>query len=133
METKEQLISNIKEWIKLDTDLSLLKTQVKEKNKQKKALTNNLVNVMKTNNIDCFDIHGGALAYKKNKVKKPITRKSLLTALQQYYKTDDKTAEEVVKHVMELREEQVKEVILHKKRKMPTTTNPTTNPTTNST
>ena len=70
METKEQLVNNIKEWIKMDTDIAELKSQIKDKTIKKKLLTENLVTVMKTNKIDCFDINGGALVYKTNKVKK---------------------------------------------------------------
>jgi hypothetical protein len=114
METKEQLVNNIKEWIKIDSDISQLKTDIKEKNNQKKKLTQDLVNVMKTNKIDCFDINGGALVYKKNKVKKPINGKSLLQALQNYYKTDVKMAEDITKHVLDSREEQIKETIKRK-------------------
>ena len=114
METKEQLVNNIKEWIKLDTEISDLKAQVKEKTNKKKGLTENLVTVMKTNKIDCFDINGGALVYKSNKVKKPINAKTLLAALQSYYKTDTVVAEELTKHIMESREEQVKESIKRK-------------------
>ena len=46
METKEQLVNNIKEWIKLDNEISDLKAQVKEKTNKKKGLTENLVTVM---------------------------------------------------------------------------------------
>ena len=114
METKEQLVNNIKEWIKIDNDITKLKAEIKENNNKKKALTENLVTVMKTNQIDCFDINGGALVYKTNKVKKPINGKTLLSALQNYYKTDPKIAEELVKHVMDSREEQIKETIKRK-------------------
>lgn len=114
METKEQLVNNIKEWIKIDNEISQLKNEIKERNNKKKSLTENLVSVMKTNQIDCFDINGGALVYKKNKVKKPINGKTLLAALQNYYKTDTKMAEELAKHVMDTREEQVKETIRRK-------------------
>jgi hypothetical protein len=69
---------------------------------------------MKTNQIDCFDINGGALVYKTSKVKKPINGKTLLAALQNYYKTDTKMAEELAKHVMDSREEQIKEIIKRK-------------------
>jgi hypothetical protein len=69
---------------------------------------------MKTNSIDCFDITGGALVYKKNKVKKPINGKTLLAALQNYYKDNANLAEEITKHVMDNREEQVKETIKRK-------------------
>jgi len=114
METKEQLVNNIKEWIKMDAEISELKAQIKDRNNKKKTLTENLVSVMKTNKIDCFDINGGALIYKTNKVKKPINGKTLLTALQNYYKTDPKIAEDITKHVMDSREEQVKETIKRK-------------------
>jgi hypothetical protein len=69
---------------------------------------------MKTNQIDCFDINDGALVYKKNKVKKPINGKTLLTSLQKYYKTEPLIAEELTKHIMDSREEQIKETIKRK-------------------
>ena len=112
--TKEQLVNNIKEWIKIDNEVAKLKAEIKERTNKKKQLTENLVTVMKTNSIDCFDINGGALVYKKNKVKKPITGKTLLLALQNYYKTDTKMAEDITKYVMENREEQIKETIRRK-------------------
>jgi hypothetical protein len=112
--TKEQLVNNIKEWIKIDTEISQLKAEIKERTNKKKNLTENLVTVMKTNKIDCFDINGGALVYKTSKVKKPINGKTLLTALKNYYKSDPKTAEEIAKHVLDSREEQIKETIKRK-------------------
>ena len=111
METKEQLINNIKEWIRIDKEITDLKSQIKDRNNKKKTLTENLVTVMKTNKIDCFDINGGTLVYKTNKSKKPINAKTLLSALQNYYKTDPKVAEDIAKHVMNSREENVKETI----------------------
>ena len=114
METKEQLVINIKEWIKYDTEITQLKNEIKERTNKKKALTINLVNVMKGKSIDCFDINGGALVYKKNKVKKPINGKTLLSALQNYYKEQPKVAEDLTKHIMDSREEQIKETIKRK-------------------
>jgi hypothetical protein len=114
METKEQLVTNIKEWIKYDTEITQLKNEIKERMNKKKALTVNLVTVMKGNAIDCFDINGGALVYKKNKVKKPINGKTLLLALQNYYKEQPKVAEDLTKHIMDSREEQIKETIKRK-------------------
>jgi hypothetical protein len=114
MESKEELVNNVKEWIKIDTEIYELKKQLKEKNNKKKILTENLVKVMKTNDIDCFDINGGALIYKTNKIKKPINGKSLLTALKNYYKSDPNIAEDLKNHIMNSREEQTKEVIKRK-------------------
>ena len=114
METKEQLVTNIKEWIKYDTEITQLKNEIKERMNKKKLLTVNLVTVMKGNAIDCFDINGGALVYIKNKVKKPINGKTLLLALQNYYKEQPKVAEDLTKHIMDSREEQIKETIKRK-------------------
>ena len=102
--TKEQLVNNIKEWIKMDNEISQLKKEIKERTNKKKILTENLVTVMKSNKIDCFDINDGTLVYKKNKVKKPISGKTLLESLQKYYKNDTNLAEEITKHVMDSRE-----------------------------
>jgi hypothetical protein len=112
--TKEELISNIKEWIKIDNDIAKLKAEIKDRTNKKKLLTTNLVTVMKTNSIDCFDINDGALVYKQTKSKKSITGKTLLAALQNYYKEQPNLAEDLTKHVLDSREEVVKETIKRK-------------------
>ena len=114
METKEQLVNNIKEWIKIDSEIVQLKTEIKERNNKKKLITGDLVNVMKTNQIDCFDINGGSLVYKKSVVKKPINGKSLMTILQNYYKNQPQIAEDLTKHILDNREEKVNETIRRK-------------------
>ena len=54
---KEELISNIREWLSVDKDLKKLKAEVKTKTIIKKKLAENLANVMKNNSIDCFDVN----------------------------------------------------------------------------
>jgi len=68
---------------------------------------------MKINKIECFDINGGSLVYKKNKTKKPINGKTLMTLLEQYLK-DSAKAENMTKFILENREEVYTEVIKHK-------------------
>lgn len=114
METKEQLMKGIKEWVQIDNELLKMKSKVRELNTKKKELTDSLVGVMKQNEIDCFDINGGSISYKKNVVKKPITGKTLMATLSEYYKSDPTVAEELTKYVMNNREEQVKETIKRK-------------------
>ena len=113
LSTKEQLVNNIREWVKIDTEISQLRNEIKERNIKKKTMTENLVDVMKSNNIDCFDINDGSLVYKKNIVKKPINSKTLLSSLQKYYK-DQSIAEDLTKYIMDNREEQSKETIKRK-------------------
>jgi hypothetical protein len=110
---KEQLVTNIREWVKIDTEISQLRNEIKERNVKKKYMTENLVTVMKSNSIDCFDINDGSLVYKKNTVRKPINSKTLLASLQNYYK-DQNVAEDLTKYIMENREEQIKETIKRK-------------------
>ena len=66
METKEELVNGIKEWVQIDNDVNKLRAQIKILNTRKKDLTGTLVNVMKKNEIDCFDIKDGHISYKKN-------------------------------------------------------------------
>ena len=113
-ETKEQLVARIKEWIKIDNEVNKLKQEIKERNNKKKTLTEGLVNVMKSNQIDCFDINGGALVYKKSVVKKPINGKMLMTTLQKYFKDDSDEASELAKFILDNREQEVKETIRRK-------------------
>ena len=117
METKEQLVNNIKEWIKLDTEVSELKAQIKEKTNKKKGLTENLVTVMKTNKIDCFDINNGKLLYTKTKVKAPLSKVQLMQALSSYYNHDEDQVRELGDHLMAARQEKITESIRRKSSK----------------
>jgi hypothetical protein len=112
--TKEELINNIREWIKIDNDLINLKRDLKNKTTNKKTLTENLVKIMKANSIDCFDITGGALVYSQKKTKKPISGKFLLLQLEKYYKEQPEMAKEITQHLLDNREENVKEDIRRK-------------------
>ena len=112
--TKEELINNIREWIKIDNDVLALKNDIKTKLNHKKTLTDNLVKVMKTNAIDCFDINGGALVYKKRKTKQSISGKFLLSQLEEYYKEQPEIAKEITKKVLDNRVEIIKDEIKRK-------------------
>ena len=112
--TKEELITSIKEWIKLDNEIAKAKSDIKEKTARKKGLTENLVVVMKSNSIDCFDINGGALIYKQKTTKKPISAKYLLAELQKFYKDKPDVATDLTKQILDNRELTVKDEICRK-------------------
>lgn len=114
LNTKEELIINIKEWIKMDNEITKLKAELKEKTNNKKELTESLVNVMKNNSIDCFDINGGALVYKKRKSRRTISGKFLLSQLEEYYKEQPEIAKEITKKVLDNRIEVIKDEIKRK-------------------
>ena len=114
METKEQLVNKIKEWMLIENEIKDLRAEIRELNNRKKGMTSDLMTVMKENEIDCFDIKGGSIVYKQSKVKKPINSKTLMTTLSNFFKNDNLKAEELTKYILENREEQVRESIKHK-------------------
>jgi predicted neutral ceramidase superfamily lipid hydrolase len=114
MDTKEELINHIRSWIQIDNEISDLQKKIKSNREEKKKLTESLVNVMKTNEIDCFDINDGKLIYSKTKSKKAINKKTLLDALNIYFKQDKELAKEVSEHILNSREETIKENIRRK-------------------
>ncbi len=117
LKTKEELIFNIRKWIKIETEIKTISKSLKEKREKMKELTNNLVNTMKANSIECFDINGGALVYKQKKSKKPISGKFLLTQLEEYFKDNQDLAKEIHKKVWDNRVIVCKEEIKREKDK----------------
>lgn len=114
METKEQLIREIKEWVKIDNEIRMLQKETNNRKNEKKIITNNLINIMKTHQIDCFDIKDGQLMYTKKNIKKPITKKNLITILSSYYNGNTEKAINLNNFIMDNREEIVKETITRK-------------------
>ena len=114
METKEQLINFIKQWIDTEDEIKILQKQLKEKRSEKKILTESLVDVMKTNDIDCFDINNGKLIYTKNKVKSNLSKKMLIASLHEYFGENANEVERLSNHILNSRKEIIKENIKHK-------------------
>lgn len=105
METKEQLVKSIREWVKIDNEMRKLKAETSKRRKLQKAISENLIQVMRNNDIDEFELNDGKLMYSKRSVKKPITQKILLGILANYYEGDIKKAVEINNYIMNNREE----------------------------
>tara|TARA_B100000886_G_C20336486_1_gene454724 strand:- start:424 stop:777 length:354 start_codon:yes stop_codon:yes gene_type:complete len=113
MQTKDELVSSIKEWITIDEEIKVLKAEIKNRQLKKKDLTTNLVEVMKSNEIDAFDINDGKLVYSKHKTKQPISKKLLLSSLQNLFDNQEQ-ANKIAEHILESRNETIKEIIRRK-------------------
>jgi hypothetical protein len=118
-DTKADLINNIKLWVEEDTEIKKLKNSIKIRNEKKKVLTQSLLNMMKTHEIDCFDIKDGSICYKKTKVKKQLNGKTLMGAIQQYYEKKENALSstelgQITKYILDSREQTIKESIQHK-------------------
>jgi len=111
---KDILVSIIREWVKNDNEIRKLKEQQNMRKTANKTLTAKLIEIMRSNNLDCFDINDGCILYKKSNIKKPLSKKTLLQLLNDFYKDDTSKAGEVSSFLMENREEIVKERIVRK-------------------
>ncbi len=65
MDPKQQLINSVKKWVKLDNELKELQKQLNIRKNEKKETSNTLMNVMRENEIDCFDLTDGQICYSK--------------------------------------------------------------------
>jgi hypothetical protein len=111
---KEQLVQIIKSWVKIDNEIRELQKQQNLRKTEKKKTTTKIMEIMKQNNIDCFDIKDGQIMYKKKSSKQAITKKVLLSLLGTFFEGDVSKAEEVNTFIMENREEKFTECIVRK-------------------
>jgi Family of unknown function (DUF5760) len=114
MDAKEQLVNIVREWVKIDNELRTLQKEVNKRKADKKRSSASLMEIMKKNSIDEFDINDGQLCYTKRNVKKPITKKALMDILATYYKGDLVKAGALNEFILDNREEVVKETIERK-------------------
>ena len=118
MDNKSVLISKIKSWLEIEQQISNLSAQLRELRKQKKDLNLDLVDVMKTNEIDCFDCNSGKLMYTKTNVKQSINKKYLHDILSKYYQEqDNEEADKICNYILDNRDVKVRENIKLKKNK----------------
>ena len=108
---KAELIQIIKDWITTDNEIRELNKQAKQRKDKLNKISQNLMNTMKENEIDEFNVNDGKIMYAKTSVKKPITKKNLLSILSKYYKGDTTQATDVNNFILDNREEVVKETI----------------------
>jgi len=116
-ETKEVLVKKIKEWIAVDAEIMRLTKEAKHLKAQKKELSDYLLHVMKTNEINCFNVTGGSLIYKRQKTKKALSSKSLLDTLKDFFTETDEDpakAEVMTQYILNHRAEDVRESIARK-------------------
>jgi hypothetical protein len=111
MSSQEEIIKTIREWITIDNDIRNINKELRIRKDKLKKASQNLMKMMKENEIDEFDIKGGKLVYSQTTVKKPITKKNLITILSKYYQGDISQALEMNKYIMDNREDVVKETI----------------------
>ena len=111
---KERVVEIIKDWIQLDNELKQLQKVSREKREEKKLISSELIDIMKNNEIDCFDVNDGKLLYSKNTVKSSLNKQHILQSLQTIFQNDDNKIEQIANHIFNTREEKVRESIKRK-------------------
>ena len=115
MSTKEKISQSIKQWLQLEKEISVLQIELKERKILKNNLTNILVDIMKSKDIDCFDSSEGKIIYTKNNIKNTINKKYLLECLEKYFENNPNVpTDEIVKFILDNRTINTKESIRHK-------------------
>ena len=114
MATKAELVQNIRDWIAVDNEIRELNKELRMRKAKQQKISQTLMQTMKDNEIDEFDITGGKLMYSKKTLKKPLSKKNLLGILSKYYKDDETQAIEMNNFIMSNREEVIKETLKRK-------------------
>jgi len=109
---KADLIALIKEWKQIDDEIKSIQKEVKKRRDRKKLLSDKLIKIMRTNEIDSFDINNGKLLYTQSKLKESINRPYLLGIISKYFE-DDETVDigGVADYILENRAIKLKEGI----------------------
>jgi len=111
--SKNEIVDLIKDWLKIEEDIKILKKNLNIKNKNKKEITDVLVKFMNTQNIDSFNMNNGSIIHKKKTIKKTISSKFLLEKLKEYH-DDIQTAEQMFNFIQNKREVKNIDEIKHK-------------------
>jgi hypothetical protein len=112
--SKEEMITHIKKWMQYDNDIKQLQTELKTKKESRRQHTEQLVNIMKSNEIDCFDVNNGKLLFSRTKVKTPLNKSQMVQALMEYFNNDEPRVRELEDRLMSARKEKITETIRRK-------------------
>jgi hypothetical protein len=109
--TKEQLKDHLRQWVRVENEISTLAAEIKKRKIIHQQLSASLLSVMRQNEIDCFDIANGRIVYSKTKVRAPLNNGQLKSALTRYYKDDVEKANSLTEFLLASRVEKTRESI----------------------
>ena len=95
MSENKPLIEIVKSWVTLDNQIRALTNKLKDLRKEKKTKNEEMIRVMKENQIDNFDLKDGQILYKKETKREALTQKRLLDILSKH----PQLGEEQAKHL----------------------------------
>lgn len=117
----QESVLTIKHWLDIESKISEHSAILRDLRKQKKQLNAALLEIMKENDIDCFDCNSGQITYIKNNVKRSLNQKLLHELLGNYFTgkdADPQEAEKLCRYIQDNRGTELKETVKLKKNKM---------------
>jgi hypothetical protein len=109
--TKEQLKDYLRQWVRVENEISTLTVEIKKRRLIHQQLSASLLDVMRKNEIDCFDITNGRIVYSKTKIRAPLSNGQLKSALTTYYKDDAEKAAGLTEFLLASRVEKTRESV----------------------
>lgn len=117
----EESVLTIKQWLDIESKISQHSAILRELRKEKKELNASLLEIMKANDIDCFDCNSGQITYIRNNVKRGLNQKVLHELLGNYFTSQNANpaeAEKLCKYIQDNRGSEIKETVKLKKNKV---------------
>jgi len=109
--TKEQLKDYLRQWVRVENEISTLSAEIKKRKLIHQQLSKSLLEVMRKNEIDCFDVANGRIVYSKTKTRAPLNNGQIKSALSTYYKDDAEKVNSLTEFLLASRVEKTRETI----------------------
>jgi predicted RNase H-like nuclease (RuvC/YqgF family) len=118
--SEQQELQNLRQiivtWRELESEVSELNSQIREKRKRMKALEEMILRIMKKYTIGALDLKGsgGRILYRRQTAKGSLNQKTLVEMLTAHLKSET-AANDAIKYINEHRGAKVRESLLYEK------------------
>lgn len=100
---KKALVDTVKNWVTLDNQIRLLNNKLKQLKDDKKKQNEKMIEIMKSNEIDNFDLKDGQIRYKKTKKRQVLSQKLLVEILKNHPQFDNESVNQLNDYVYQNR------------------------------
>jgi hypothetical protein len=110
----QSLVDIVKSWVTLDNQIRAVNQKLKVMREEKKKQNQLMIDIMKANEIDNFDVKDGQIRYKKETKREALTQKTLLAILSKHPQLGGDQARHLNQFIYDNRKVTEKEVIVRK-------------------
>jgi hypothetical protein len=114
MTDKAHLVENVKNWLQIDTEIKKLQQEIRKRRALKKDMTDTLVQIMKSQDIEIMNAGESQLIRTERKTKSALSKKHLINSLLNFFKEDKETVAQLTTFIMNTRPEKTIENIRRK-------------------